>query len=393
MSTSSSGSIRETFIAFLRLGLGSFGGPVAHLGYFRSELVVKRAWISETVFSRLIAWCQFLPGPTSSQVGFLIGWQRNGWPGAIAAWLGFTLPAMIMMTAAAWCWKGPVGSAAWFHGVKIAVLAVVAQAVRGMAASLCPDASRLAIAGMSGALVLVLPGLWAQMLALMAAAISGLLLRLDLPIGGNDTSLRLPSRRSLIWCGCILAMAGVLALNAATPLGRTVAACWQTGCLVFGGGHVVLPLLQPALVDGGLISSDRFLAGYALAQVVPGPMFSVAAFLGAGTEPSQNVLAALAGAVLATIAIFLPGLLLAVGGLGLWGRLERLPRMRRGMAGLCAGTVGLLAAACYDPVGTSAIHGRADAALALTAFAVLSLPRVPVWTVVAGCAGMTAAAG
>lgn len=371
----------------LQLGLTSCGGPIAHLGYFERTYVRQRRWLSAEHYGALVAICQLLPGPTSSQVGFLIGLHRGGWPGALAAWLGFTLPSAILMYAGAVLSARPEGppALALVHGLKLVAVAVVAQAVWTMARRLCTDAATRLI-GVSAAVVLLLAGsAAAQLVVLAAAAIAGMVLcRSGGVADGTRGALAVPGRAAWPALGVfLLLLVGLPLLSWRSPHGELALAqvFYRCGALVFGGGHVVLPLLRESLVPQGWLSDDRFLAGYGLAQAMPGPLFSVAAYLGAvATHGSAS------GAVAALVSIFLPGLLLAVAGVSLWGRLAPHPRVRAAMSGVNAAVVGVLAAALYNPVWVGAVRDGADVAVAAAGLALLLALRAPPLLVVVLCA-------
>jgi chromate transporter len=373
----------------LRLGLTSFGGPIAHLGYFERVYVRERAWLSAEQYAALVGLCQILPGPTSSQVGFLIGLHRAGWRGALAAWLGFTLPAALLLYGCARLStrvQGPLAGAT-VHGLKLVAVAVVAQAVWSMARRLCTDAGT-ALIGLGAAALLLASGTPAAQLAALAAGfVAGLLwcrpasvppLVADPLAGGRAAWLALATFAVLLLALALLAWrfphSGV----------ALVQVFYRAGALVFGGGHVVLPLLRAPLVPGWL-SDDAFLSGYGLAQAVPGPLFTVAAYLGAIAASNAPT----AGAVFALLAIFAPGLLLAIAGSSLWGALAHRTRLRSGITGVDAAVVGVLAAALYDPVWTSAVHDAADVAVAAGALLLLMIQRVPTLVVVALCAAIS----
>jgi chromate transporter len=383
MKTTTPSRIAEVFRTFLVLGLTSFGGPIAHLALFRRELVAKRAWVDEASYAQLVAFCQFMPGPTSSQVGFLIGYQRAGVSGAILAWCGFTLPAAAALTTAALLLTSVEGSGLWLWGMKAAVLAVVAQAVLAMIRSLCPDAARASIAAGVAAICLLSPFAWMQVAALVPAGLAGLLLSVKQAPAMTTMAIQVPSRRlSLISLG-ILAVLIFLVITAAQcnlgPGATLSAACFQAGGLVFGGGHVVLPLLREPIVQSQHLLSDQvFLTGYGAAQTVPGPLFTVAAWIGAkvGGIPL---------AALALVSIFIPGLLLVLGGLRYYKKALSAVWAQRVVLGLNAGVVGLLGAALWNPIGVEAIHGPATVVLALAAFLALEAWRIPAWAVVIGC--------
>lgn len=373
------GSAIEVFAAFLQLGLTAFGGPIAHLGYFRQAFVERRQWLSERDYADLVALAQFLPGPASSQVGFALGLQRAGWRGGLAAWAGFTLPSALLMGLAAWGLAEAAelrGMSGLIQGLKLVAVAVVAQALLGMSRSLCPDRPRAGIAIGAGLLCLALPSLPGQLAALALGGLLGAgLLRLE-PLPPREARPPGLSRRaSLALIGLALSLLVVLPLLAthggSWALGA-LAVVYQAGALVFGGGHVVLPLLQAGLVAPGWLSNESFLAGYGLAQAVPGPLFSFAAYLGAALPAP---LGGWAGGLLMLGAIFLPGLLLMAGALPFWEDWRRHAGMQRAMAGLNAAVVGLLAAALYDPVWTGAVHGRLELAIALAGFGLLVVAR------------------
>lgn len=383
------------FLTFLRLGLTSFGGPVAHLGYYRAEFVERKKWLSDEGYADTVALAQFLPGPASSQVGFATGFMLGGWPGALAAWTGFTLPSVLIMVGFAGLVTGlgDLGHAGWLAGLKVAAVAVVAQAVAGMWASLVnadgtPGRLKAVLALGTAAGLLLWPGAWAQVLALVLCGLIGWRF-LPTSTSGKTAGLNAQiSRRG----GAVL-LAAFAALLLGLPLLRPLGAefalmdtVYRAGALVFGGGHVVLPLLQAGFVPG-FLSADTFIAGYGMANAVPGPLFTFASYLGAAQTRINPVL----GATLATVMIFLPGLLLMIGALPFWAALSGRPDTRRALAGLNAGVVGLLLAALYDPVFTSGIHGPRHLALALVAYAALTAGKVPAWAVVAGCAAVGAA--
>ncbi len=369
-----------------RLGVTSFGGPVAHLGYFRREYVVRRRWLDEPTYADVVALCQFLPGPASSQVGIAIGILRAGLAGGLAAWVGFTLPSAILLVLFARLIRGmDLGSAGWLLGLKIAAVAVVAQAVWGMARALCPDRERASMALAAALLVTAWPSAWGQVAVIALAGVVGLRL---LP-GGAEAApavpVRVPFGRGLGAAALIVVGALLVALPFARYAtgGHVVAvidAFYRTGSLVFGGGHVVLPLLQAEVVPPRWVSREQFLAGYGAAQAVPGPLFTLAAYLGAVMQVPPT---GWAGAALALGAIFLPAFLLVVGTLPFWDALRARPAFRSALRGINAAVVGLLLAALYDPVWTGGIHGPADFALALFAFGLLALWGVPPWVVVA----------
>ncbi|MDB5781003.1 chromate efflux transporter [Caballeronia mineralivorans] len=380
------------FLIFLRLGLTSFGGPAAHLGYFRDEFVKRRGWLDEHTYSDIVALCQFLPGPGSSQVGIAIGRMRGGVRGALAAWFGFTLPSVVLLVAFAYGYAhlDTAFSGRLLHGLKLAAVAVVAQAVWSMGRALCPDKTRASIAVVSTALVVALGATYGQIVAILLAGLSGAVL-LKISTEVPDAPLGMPGTRAEAGV-CIVAFLALLfglpVLSALFPgyALELFSGFFRVGSLVFGGGHVVLPLLQAVVVPRGWVSTNEFLAGYGAAQAIPGPLFTFAAFLGAvgkGT-PSGPV-----GAALATVAIFLPSFLLVGAALPLWGKLRAFTSMRRAMAGINAAVVGILLAALYDPVWISAVHGANDFALAVLALLLLTWWRMPSWAVVILTAGLT----
>ncbi len=384
----------ELFLVFLRLGLTSFGGPVAHLGYFRAELVTRRGWLSDAAYADLVALCQVLPGPASSQVGMGVGLLRAGGWGLVAAWLGFTLPSALIMFALALGLGrlGDLSGAGWLAGLKVAALAVVAQAVLGMARTLTPDARRRTLAGLVAGLVLVFPYSWVQPLALLlAGALGWRWLVAPGPDSGEGLSVPV-SRRSgaalLLLCLGLLLVLPLLAAAAPRPDLTLFDIFTRAGALVFGGGHVVLPLLQAGVVPR-FLDADTFVAGYGAVQAMPGPLFTFASYLGGSARSGLNPGYA---ALVTTVGLFLPAGLLVAGALPFWGSLRLRPGFRRALSGLNAGVVGLLLAALYTPVFTSAIpagpHGQVALALALAAYLALSAWRLPPWAVVLGCAGV-----
>lgn len=376
------------FLVFLRLGLTSFGGPIAHIGYFREEFVTRRAWLSERSYADLVALCQFLPGPASSQVGMVIGLSRAGYAGALGAWAGFTLPsalALILFAIGISSW-GDVLPAGFLHGLKVVAVAVVAQAVWGMARTLCVGAARIGIMVAAACLALLWPNAWGQVGIIVAAALLGLQLFTPTQDAAHDALPIRVRRRTgltlLMVFGALLV--GLPVLAAAWP-GQALAMVdtfYRAGALVFGGGHVVLPLLQAEVVPHGWVSNDTFLAGYGAAQAVPGPLFTFAAFLGAATHGSPS---GWLGGLLCLVAIFAPSFLLVAGALPFWEQLRRHVRTQAALAGINAAVVGLLLAALYNPVWTSAIFTPADFGLALLAFFALITWKLPPWLVVACC--------
>lgn len=381
---------RDTFLVFLRLGLTAFGGPVAHLAYFREAFVVQRGWISDTHYARLVALCQFLPGPASSQVAMAIGHHRAGVSGMLASWLAFTLPSALLLLAFAWLALPYTadGTAGWLLGIKAAVVAVVAHALVGMARTLLRESAGYAIAAAALLVALWSEGIVGQLIIIVASACIG---RFALsghgeaqPGGQAATAHR--GRGYLGWLlafGLLLGGLPLLAMLSDSSLIAVADRFYRTGALVFGGGHVVLPLLHGEVVTSGWVTPDDFLAGYAAAQAVPGPLFSFAAYLGAVMEGGGVVMA-----TVALVTIFLPSLLLLLGVLPLWDRLSASRPMQSAMAGVGAGVVGLLAAAWWDPVIRSGVHGPLTGALAVVGFALLWHGRVPAWAVVLASAGI-----
>lgn len=381
-------SVGEVFLTFLRLGLTSFGGPVAHLGYFREEFVVRRKLLQESVYADLVALCQFLPGPASSQVGIGIGLSQAGLRGALAAWTGFTMPSALALILFAYglalVEPGAVQSG-WLHGLKVAAVAVVVQAVWGMAKNLCPDRPRATLALAAAALTLAWSGIWGQLAAIALGAIFGLLWK-KAPVDGEQHPQLVPIGRTIALLSLGLFFLLLLALPLAAAGGggslALVDSFYRAGSLVFGGGHVVLPLLQAELVQPGWLSPDLFLAGYGAVQAVPGPLFTFSAYLGAVLQVGPG---GWLGGLLCLLAIFLPSFLLVVGLLPFWDALRRQPRVRAALVGINAAVVGLLLGACYHPVWTSGILGAGDFVLALGAFGALQLWKLPPWLVVALC--------
>ena len=377
----------SVFLIFLRLGLTSFGGPIAHLGYFRDEFVTRRRWLSEGSYADLVALCQFLPGPASSQVGIALGLSRAGYPGALAAWAGFTLPSAIalILFALGISRYGTAISPGALHGLKVVAVAVVAQAVWGMARNLCTDVPRVTLMAIAACVALLEPSAWGQVSVIAAAAVAGLLLFKPGQSAGHDPlPITIRRRTGAIWLALFLALLVGLPLLAQALPNQTVAmvdAFYRAGSLVFGGGHVVLPLLQAEVVPSGWVGNDAFLAGYGAAQAVPGPLFTFAAFLGASMNlaPSGWV-----GGMISLLAIFAPAFLLIMGVLPFWERLRRSLRTQAALAGVNAAVVGLLLAALYQPVWTSAIVQAQDFGLALVALVALMFWKLPPWLVVIG---------
>jgi chromate transporter len=379
----------EVLAAFTRLGLTSFGGPIAHLGYFREEFVARRQWLDDHAYADLVALCQFLPGPASSQVGISIGLFRAGYLGALAAWLGFTLPSALALVLFAYGVSalGDLSGVGWIHGLKVAAVAVVAQAVLGMIRTLAPDRERATLAVVAAAIVLLIPTAWAQVAAIAFGGLVGIWrLRTAAPV--NQVSLPLNvgyAAGAAFLVTFLVLLVGLPVLAAATQAQsiKLFDAFYRAGSLVFGGGHVVLPLLQASVVPPGWVSNDTFLAGYGAAQAVPGPLFTFAAYLGAIMGPAPN---GWAGAALCLLAIFLPSFLLLFGALPFWGVLRRRPAAQAALRGVNAVVVGLLLAALYNPVWTAGILNAGDFALATGAFLLLYIWGTPPWLVVLLCA-------
>jgi chromate transporter len=384
------GTPGEVLIAFLKLGLTSFGGPVAHIGYFRQAFVQRRHWLDETSFADLVALSQFLPGPASSQVVFSLGLMRGGWLGGLAASAAFTLPSAIVMVLFAYAanvMDGPLGVAV-LHGLKLVAVAIVAQAVWGMATTLCPDRTRASIALFALAIVTLTANAAGQITAIVLGGCAGALLCRSAPAPAAATG-QLPSIpvSRTIGAAFIVLFAILLILPPFLLTGparsQTLAlfeAFYRSGALVFGGGHVVLPLLRDAVVVPGWVTPDAFLAGYGAAQAMPGPLFTFAAYLGAVSGPAPN---GIVGAIIALVAIFLPGLLLMAGALPYWDAFRRRPSAQAAMRGTNAAVVGVLAAALYNPVWTSAVAGPLDFAIATIGFVLLVVWRLPPLAVVA----------
>lgn len=381
----------SVFLIFLRLGLTSFGGPVAHLGYFRDEFVTRRRWLSERTYADLVAMCQFLPGPASSQVGIALGLSRAGYGGALAAWLGFTLPSAVVLILFAMgiAQHSAAIPSGVLHGLKVVAVAVVAQAVWGMARNLCTDATRITVMLIAACIALLQTSAWGQVGVIAAAALAGLLwLNTPPPTTHDALPITLSRRTGAMWLALFLALLAGLPLLAQFTTRQDVAmidAFYRTGALVFGGGHVVLPLLQAEVVPTLWVSNDVFLAGYGAAQAMPGPLFTFAAFLGASMQQPPT---GWPGGLLCLLAIFAPSFLLVMGAMPFWERLRRSPRTQAALAGVNAAVVGLLLAALYQPVWTSAIFSARDFGLALIALVALMVWKLPPWLVVLGSAGV-----
>ena len=378
-------SVATIFLAFLKLGLTSFGGPVAHLGYFRDEFVIRRKWIDDHAYADLVALCQFTPGAASSKVGIGIGMTMGGLPGAVAAWIAFTLPSALALVLFGY---GVTAYSEYLdtgllHGLKVVAVAVVALAVWGMAKNLCPDAPRATMAVGAALVFTAWPTSYGQIGAIAAGALIGLFFLKDNRDGGHvEMNIPLGRRAGAAALTLFFALLFGLPVAAAAYPSQALAlfdSFYRTGSLVFGGGHVVLPLIQSEVVPPGWVDNDAFLAGYGAAQAVPGPLFTFAAYLGTVSKPAPN---GWLGALLCLVAIFLPSFLLTVGALPFWEDLRRVRRVRSALVGVNAVVVGLLLAALYSPVWTSAIKGPADYGLALVAFILLALWKWPPWLVV-----------
>lgn len=385
--TSHTGKAIDVFNTFLKLGLTSFGGPVAHLGYFRKELVEKQRWVSESQFSQLLAICQFLPGPASSQLGFALGLLRAGWLGALAAFLAFTLPSALLLVgfASALPLLSSATGVAIIHGLKLVAFAVVADAVWGMAKKLCPDMIRRMIAILAAASLLIMSSAWSQILVVIAGAIAGVIFcRASLALGKDHIQVNYSKQFAFVLLSVFLALLAV-ALFAPNQSGFYVIgqAFYRAGALVFGGGHVVLPLLQDAIVTTGLVSNEHFLAGYGASQAIPGPMFAFSAYLGA-IMPSPHQVSFL-GASIALVCMFLPGFLLVTVALPLWQSISHRSTAANAIMGVNAAVVGLLAAALYDPIFTSGVTNKVDLGIGIVGFAMLTFARLSPLFVVAWC--------
>jgi len=378
------GTWREVLAVFLRLGLTSFGGPVAHLGYFREEFVKRRRWLDDASYADLVALCQFLPGPASSQVGLAVGLARAGYGGALAAWIGFTLPsALIMVLVGYGIGAFDLSDSGALRGLKAAAAAVVAQAVLGMARTLAPDRARATLAVAAALVALAVPSSLGQIAAIVVGGVVGvMLLRDGDPAATGTLPLTVTRTTGAALLATFFVLLIALPLVAATVPAQGLkefAAFYRAGSLVFGGGHVVLPLLQASVVSPGWVSDDTFLAGYGAAQALPGPLFTFAAYLGTVMQPPPN---GILGALICLIAIFLPSFLLVIGALPFWEGLRRRPLAQAALRGVNAAVVGLLLAALYRPVWTAGIADAADFALAMTAFLLLFMWQTPPWLVV-----------
>jgi len=377
----------EIFLVFLRLGCTSFGGPVAHIGYYRAELVAKRRWLTEATFADLVALCQFMPGPASSQTGMAIGLIRGGPLGMLAAWAGFTLPSAVAMTVFAYGVGaiGDLSQAGWLRGLKLVAVAVVAQAVWGMARSLAPDRARASVAVTACLVCLAVPSSFGQIAAILLGAVIGMTVLPAEPPGADkpvSMGITIPAGVAVALLVAFFALLAGLPVLADLTGGHFVAlvdAFYRAGSLVFGGGHVVLPLLQATVVEPGWVDPNLFLAGYGATQAMPGPIFTFAAFLGAVETPGPH---GWIGAVVATVSIFASSFLLVGGLLPFWDTLRHRPGVRAALRGVNAAVVGVLLAALFTPIWTGAVHTATDFGLGLVAFLLLVLWAVPPWLVV-----------
>ncbi|MEK5318548.1 chromate transporter [Paenibacillus sp. FSL L8-0644] len=373
-------TLLQVLMVSAKLGLTSFGGPIAHIGYFHDEYIRRRKWMDEASYADLVALCQFLPGPSSSQVGIGIGVVRAGLLGGLAAWIGFTLPSFLVLVAFAFLLQGyDIASAGWIHGLKIVAVAIVAHAILGMGQKLTPDRDRATIAVISAVITLSWHTAYSQILIIVTAGVIGLWLfrKQEAEITSN---LQIAISRTFAVCSLIVFVAMLVAL----PLLRSSEevgwltlfdSFFRSGSLVFGGGHVVLPLLEREVVPTGWVSRENFLAGYGATQAVPGPLFTFTGYLGAMAW-------GLPGAMIATLAIFLPAFLLVVGVLPFWNKLRNSPKIQRALVGVNAAVVGILLAALYDPLWTTAILKPIDFALAVILFVMLVFWKLPPWVVV-----------
>jgi chromate transporter len=380
--------LSEIFLVALRLGCTSFGGPIAHLAYFQQEYVVKRRWLDEEQYAELVALCQFLPGPASSQTGFAIGYQRRGLAGGLLAWLGFTLPSAILMIAFGYSLAamGDVSHAGWLQGLKAAAVAVVAQAVLAMWRSLCPDLPRSIIAGVMAGILLLVSGAWSQVAVIALGALVGCLWLRPLAAAPAVAPARTQKGNGLPWLLVFFAL-----LFALPVLARLMPGGWmdvadkfyRTGALVFGSGHAVLPLLEREVVTPGWLTHDQFLAGYGAVQAMPGPLFTFVGYLGAVIRVGPG---GWLGGVWALVWVFTPALVIVLGVLPYWQKLRRIPAAQTALSGANAAVVGVLLAALIDPVAHTGLSNSWHVALAVAAFAALQLIKVPTWLVVVACA-------
>ena len=381
---------REVFLIFLRLGLTSFGGPVAHLGYFRDEFVQRRQWLSDRSYADLVALCQFLPGPASSQVGLGLGMSRAGYTGAAAAWLGFTMPSALVLIALAMSISvlGESFPHGALQGLKVVAVAVVAQAVWGMGNNLCVGKLKISLMAVAAAVVLLVPSVLTPVLVILAAGLIGVW---KIAPEARDPEDFLPIKTDRAhakrWLIAFFVLLGGLPLLVAMTDSQSLTlfdAFYRAGALVFGGGHVVLPLLQSEVVTTGWVEKDAFLAGYGAAQAVPGPLFTFAAFLGTAAEGDTVFAGGLLGGLFCLVAIFLPSFLLIAGALPYWESLRADSRLQAALSGVNAAVVGILLAALYNPVWTSAVHSAADFVMVLLALIALMVWKLPPWLVVIG---------
>jgi chromate transporter len=380
------GSVTEVFNTFLKLGLTSFGGPVAHIGYFRKELIEKRQWVNEHQFSQLLAICQFLPGPASSQLGFVLGLLRAGWLGALAAFLAFTLPSALLLVGFASTLpllSSSIGASA-IHGLKIVAFSVVADAVFGMSKILCPDLSRRLIAVLAACVLLLVTSAWVQMLIIISGAMAGVFFCHQSAITKSNIKAGYSKKLGLtLFAVFTLILMVVLLLPDQSGLLATGQAFYEAGALVFGGGHVVLPLLENAIVDTGLVTNERFLAGYGASQAIPGPMFAFSAYLGAIIPSTEHI--DWLSAFIALTFMFLPGFLLVAATLPMWQSISNNPIAANAIAGINAVVVGILAATLYDPIFTSSVISYYDLAIGIIGFAMLMVWRLSPLLVVIWC--------
>ncbi|PGD13650.1 chromate transporter [Bacillus toyonensis] len=368
----------EIFLVSFKLGLTSFGGPVAHLGYFHHEYVQKRKWMDEKSYGDLVALCQFLPGPASSQVGMGVGLLRGGLLGAIISWIGFTLPSVLVLVFfASFLNQFEIGSTGWIHGLKLVAVAIVAHAIWGMAQKLTPDRNRATIAIVTAAIALLWPSSWTQIILILLSGLIGWLLY-KTPQNAQVYKIQISISKTMASSCLILFFGLLLLLPILRPLSPHIAlfdSFYRSGSLVFGGGHVVLPLLESEFVQNGLMTKEQFLAGYGLTQAVPGPLFTFASYIGA-------VLNGTTGAVIATIAIFLPAFLLVIGVLPFWDSVRKVPAIQGTLLGVNAAVVGILIAAFYDPIWTSTIMNASDFVFASLLFGLLTIWKTPPWIIV-----------
>ena len=376
------------FWAFLVLGATAFGGPVAHFGYFRTEFVDRRRWIDERGFADLVSLCQFLPGPASSQTGIAIGMIQRGWLGGIAAWLGFTTPAAIIMIGLGFglSFAETAAGQGIVHGLKLAAVAVVANALWGMARNACGDAVRASFAAIACVIILFAGAAWFQILVIALAAIAGSLVLRDTPLDTSDGASRSGNRAVglVLLAVFLLLLLGLPILADAMKSGNLDAfsGFYRVGALVFGGGHVVLPLLEAEVVPTGWTSTDAFLAGYGAAQAIPGPMFALTGYLGNVIDPGNGYVGGWAGGLLAIVAVFLPSFLLLGATLPYWDALRSRDRIRAALSGVNAAVVGLLLAVLFTPVWTSSVRDASDFATVVVAAVLLAVWKLPPWLVV-----------